>query len=141
MFSIYLGLGTAGVNTEEIPQFVMPNRKALNFPDSGIGIGIIKRSVLVNDIINKLNDLMLEQNGASIYLRGPRATGKTFLLYLIGEKLQQEKKLVYFVRIADLLAKYDEKYFQRLEEKHKGEVIYLLVDEVHDHIYHRGDAW
>ena len=98
------------------------------FPKNGVGSALFSRTVLVNEILDDVYTL----DNESFYIRGPRGSGKTLLLCLIGRELQSRGETVYYIKHADALDDLYEQDVQRVEEElSEGKKLYLLIDEVH----------
>lgn len=72
---------------------------------------------------------MIKNKITSIYFRAPTGSGKSVLLQLFGEALAKDHP-VYCIGHVDDLNHLSDDHFKRLEEKHKGRKVFLLVDEV-----------
>ena len=98
------------------------------FPENGVGDALFSRKALVSRFLEDL----FHSKGLNFYIRGPKGSGKTLLLYLIGRELQRLGETVYFVDHADALRDLKKQNIQSLEDKlPKGKKLYLLIDEVH----------
>jgi predicted AAA+ superfamily ATPase len=67
------------------------------FPENGIGSALFCREALIARFLKEF----FNSNGLNFYIRGPRGSGKTMVLYLIGQELQRQGETVYFVKHAD----------------------------------------
>ena len=79
------------VANEDLIEFTFPSSSNEKFPDNGIGSFIIHRNVLVNKMI----DIVIENKVSNYYFRGPRGSGKSFMLNLLGEKLKEKNYPVF----------------------------------------------
>jgi hypothetical protein len=100
-----------------------------SFPLNGIGLQLFERKKLVREIIEEI-DHMRNKRKSGYYFRGLRASGKTTLLNLIGQKLIERGDKVYFIENAGYLQNIRKDYLIKLESNlQDNEVMYLLVDE------------
>ena len=112
----------------------------IDFPLNGIGSQVFGRNDLVESIVVKIDELSKTGDVCNMYLRGPRGSGKSVLLQLIGKMLQDRGEKVYFVRTADQLREVNASDMQDLIDMNNSRNrIYLLVDEVQ--MYYEGDVW
>jgi hypothetical protein len=113
----------------EIVPFKFPDRLMKSFPKNGIGLQLFERKKLVSKIIDEIDD-MRHYDSNSYYFRGPRASGKTTLLNLVGQKLIERGDKVYFIENAGYLQKISKNDLIKLESNLQDKkVMYLLVDE------------
>jgi hypothetical protein len=100
----------------------------MHFPEDGIGTELFKRQKLINEMTNLI--LTKKRGHRHLYFRGPRGSGKTVLLNLIGRQLQSLGHRVikpwpgFFTSIPP------EEIFNLSKSASPKEKIYILVDEV-----------
>ena len=80
----------AAVKNTILTEFVYPaSIEGAKFPRNGVGSISIQRPRIQKLILSKaLNPEYKRTSGHSIYSRGPFGSGKSFLLWLLGQELQ-----------------------------------------------------
>ena len=124
-----------GSNLEEF-EFEKTLKKNLEFPDSGGGTVVFKRSKLVKRMVDTFVS-KYEGEYSNFYFHHAAGTGKTVLMKLFGKELQERGFIVYMLTAPEFI--YIEKdYFDRLLSKVEGKQVAVLVDEVHRNVnaYH-----
>lgn len=104
------------ITIKGLSDFTFPSSSAEIFPDNGVGSCMIDRNVLVN----KVSDILSENKVASYYFRGPRGSGKTLMLYLLGRKLQSSGCKVIFIKHSGKLTGLSDEVFQDLDSSSVG---------------------
>jgi len=102
-------------------------KKSELFPDNGIGLFVIEREILVNEIIKKVSINKV----SNYYFRGPRGSGKSVMLHLLGKRLLEINKKVFFIEHAGYLRNLSKELLIEVDESLK-EPAYILIDEVHE---------
>ncbi len=116
--------------------FKFPETGKVVFPKNGIGAELLNRQTLVDKLIK----LALEGDFQHFYFRGPRGSGKTVLLQLIGRQLQNLGHRVIFIAHARSLDKIGPEPFEELERSIRpGGKVFVLVDEVQTN--KNSDVW
>ncbi len=111
--------------------FQFPAKKPTPFPLNGAGEFLLDRERVVEPIVQ---DILYASEGASFYFRGPKGSGKTLFLQLIGQTLSNMGEKVMWIENAHFLVN----EIRREELVHlsdscaPGKRVYLLIDEVHD---------
>ena len=122
----------SGVLPDDLEEFKFPSKvdsiEDEIFPENGVGNTLFNRRALVNRFLEDV----FHSKKRRFYIRGPRGSGKTVLLYLIGRELQRLGETVYVVKHAGALRDLNKRHFMALEDKlREGKKLYLLIDEVH----------
>jgi hypothetical protein len=122
---------------DSITQYVVPFRfpeinEKERFPLNGIGTVLLNRT----GFINRIADLILETTSSSYYFRAPRGSGKSVFLQLLGKELERRGQIVYLIKHAGKLEKFDENQLIKLVD---GRNVILLIDEVHRNF--ESDKW
>ena len=106
------------------------------FPENGVGTILLSRESLVNSIVDEVRN----GRNKSYYYRGPRASGKSVVLNLIGKKLVELGEEVYYISHAGFLRDLDLGPLKVADaDKDRTKKIYFLVDEVHENT--RDPSW
>lgn len=109
-----------------LPSNVPKSNSKIIFPANGVPKHHVSRSKFVDQIVNNIIS-----SNESQYIRGPRGSGKTVLLKLIGEKLKNYGD-VYWISTASNLPELGGTWpLEELVSKSNGKMVYFLIDEAH----------
>jgi len=114
--------------SNDLVDFTFPASSNELFPDNGIGSFVIEREILVKKIIDMVNGKKV----SNYYFRGPRGSGKSFILNLLGKRLREMNKKVFLIRHAGELRTLSEERLKEVDDSCASERVYILIDEVHE---------
>ena len=109
--------------------FTFPASSNELFPDNGIGSFVIEREILVKKMIDIVNGSKV----SNYYFRGPRGSGKSFMLNLLGKRLREMNKKVFLIEHAGELRTLSKERLKEIDDSLK-ERAYILIDEVHENL-------